>query len=308
MLGYFDSEFLELGFHECLMQSSKEKLKDIIRHEIAHYITYILHGNTQPHGNEFCAFCQNMGWGETIYKATTCLDDGHFTQAFTNPILNKIQKLLALSTSSNEHEAELAMVKSQQLLLKYNLDARYISTNEEEYFVLKRVMKRKREDAKMRAISKILETFFVNIVLNRTSEFTYLEIVGTEVNVEIAEYVCSVLEIEFDNLWNHAQLTSKLHGTIAKNSFFLGISKGYCNKINALKKSYNTNVTHALVALEKQLVEAQTMAYPRLRSVTRKGSYCPTSSQLGEQAGKHLNINPAINKSDSKKNLIGLIK
>ena len=33
MLGYFDSNFYELGFHECLMHSSKEQLHHIIKHE-----------------------------------------------------------------------------------------------------------------------------------------------------------------------------------------------------------------------------------------------------------------------------------
>ena len=35
MLGYFDPDFYELGFHECLMHASKEQLLSVIRHEIA---------------------------------------------------------------------------------------------------------------------------------------------------------------------------------------------------------------------------------------------------------------------------------
>lgn len=304
MLGYFDSEFLELGFHECLMRSSKEQLHDMIRHELAHYMTYVLHGHVQAHGHEFRAFCQKMGWGENVYKATTCLDDGHLTQTSANPILNKIQKLLALSQSSNEHEAELAMIRSQQLLLKYNLDIKDISSVNEDCYVLKRIMKMKRENAKMRATAKILETFLVSTVISKSSDSTYLEIVGTEVNVEIADYVASVLEHELEKLWYHVQLTTSLRGQTAKNSFFLGIAKGYCNKIQALKKGYDISASHALISLEKQLMDAQTMVYPRLKTVTRKNSYCASSSMLGEQAGKNLNINPAINKRASTQ-LIG---
>lgn len=36
-------------------------------------------------------------------------------------IILKIQKLLALSKSSNENEAQNAMLKAQQLLIKYKL-------------------------------------------------------------------------------------------------------------------------------------------------------------------------------------------
>ena len=64
MLGYFDSHFYELGFHECLMHSSRKQLHDVIRHELAHYFTFINYGAAiQPHASEFRAFCQLMGWG-----------------------------------------------------------------------------------------------------------------------------------------------------------------------------------------------------------------------------------------------------
>src|SRR5271168_2900326 len=33
MLGYFDPNFYELGFHECLMHLSQEQLHHVIRHE-----------------------------------------------------------------------------------------------------------------------------------------------------------------------------------------------------------------------------------------------------------------------------------
>ena len=35
MLGYFDADFYELGFHECLMHSSEKQLRNVIRHELA---------------------------------------------------------------------------------------------------------------------------------------------------------------------------------------------------------------------------------------------------------------------------------
>ena len=53
-LGYFDPQFYELGFHERLMHAGAEPLYQIIRHELAHYMTFIHHGHTaQPHGLEF---------------------------------------------------------------------------------------------------------------------------------------------------------------------------------------------------------------------------------------------------------------
>lgn len=301
MLGYFDSHFFELGFHECLMHSSREQLRNVIRHELAHYMTFINYGMTvHPHGPEFKAFCQQTGWGEEVYKATTCLDGGrHASNVEESPIFRKVQKLMALANSSNKNEAELAMIKSQQLLLKHNIDLKYIADEDDEKVFLKRIMKQRKENAKMRSIAVILQTFFVNTVYSRAGDYTYLEILGNAVNIEIAEYVANVLDAELEKLWNQAQRQANLKGMIAKNSFFLGLAKGYCNKIQALKKEYNSDVTNALMVIEKKLVDAKAMAYQRLTSVKRSGNYCQESSEIGEEMGRKLNINPAI-KNDSK--------
>lgn len=299
MLGYFDPTFYELGFHECLMHSSREQLHGVIRHELAHYMTYNSHGCAiHPHGAEFRAFCQLMGWGEDVYKSSICLDSGQNTTIQEeNSILRKVQKLMALATSSNENEAEQAMIKSQQLLLKHNIESKYIGGADEEKVFLKRIMKQKKENAKMRSIAQILETFFVSPVYCRAGDYIYLEILGNAVNIEIAEYVASVLDVEMDKLWNQAKQHADLKGTVAKNSFFIGLAKGYCNKIQALKREYSSDIANALMVIEKKLVDAKAMVYQRLSSIKSNGNYCQKSSELGEQMGRQLNINPAINKS-----------
>lgn len=296
MLGYFDSNFYELGFHECLMHSSRDQLLNIIRHELAHYKMFINHGNSVlPHAAEFRSFCTRMGWGEEVYKATTCLDDGQSaTFSEEKGVLRKVQKLMALATSSNQNEAEQAMIKSQQLLFKHNIESKYIGGEEEEKVFLKRILKQKRENSKMRAIARILETFFVGVVYNRSEDHIHLEILGNEVNIEIAEYVANFLQIELENLWTQVQKLVNLKGAVAKNSFFLGLAKGYCNKIESMKREYNSDVTKALMVIEKQLVDAKSMAYRRLSSRTSNTSHCSASSALGERMGSRLNINPAI--------------
>lgn len=213
---------------------------------------------------------------------------------------------MALATSSNRNEAEQAMVKSQQLLLKHNIESKYIGSEEEEKMYLKRIMKQQKENAKMRSIALILETFFVSTVYRRAGGFIYLEILGNASNVEIAEYVASVLNGELEHLWKQAQRNCNLKGMIAKNSFFLGIAKGYCDKIQFLKREYNNDVKNALIVIEKMLANAKAMAYPRLSSTKSSGSFCRESSLLGEQMGRQLNINPAINNRSSK-NLVAQI-
>lgn len=297
MLGYFDPLFYEIGFHEWLMKANRDLLLNIIRHELAHYITFINHGDTvEPHGNEFKAFCLRMGWNEEVQKASMCFDDSiSIPQPEENNILRKVQKLMALATSSNKHEAEQAMIKSQQFLLKHNIDFKNIEDEDDEKIFLKRIMKQKKESAKMRSIAKILETFFVNTVYNRKNGCIYLEVIGNSTNVEIAEYVANTLQHQLDVLWNQAKKHQPdLKGTIAKNSFFIGVAQGYCNKINFLKRQYDRNTSNALILIEKKLQNAEAIVYQRLTKGKSHARYCSKSSWLGEQAGKELNINPAV--------------
>lgn len=305
MLGFFDPDFFQMGFHESLMFTSKEQLRCLIRHELAHYLTFINHGETtQPHGPEFKTFCQQMGWGEEVSKASFCLEEGSATELEENSVLRKVKKLMALTSSNNKNEAEQAMIKSQQLLLKHNLESKYIDGEEEEKICVKRLLKQKRENAKMRSIARILETFFVSVVYVRGGDSIYLEILGSSVNLEIAEYVANFLSQEMDNLWDEARRYMPLKGAVAKNSFFLGLAKGYCNKIQALKREYNTSVTQALMIIEKKLIEARDMVYPRLSSAKSKGSHCQQSSALGELMGKQLSIHPAVEKSSPSSQLL----
>jgi len=307
MLGYFDSEFYELGFHESLLHANREQLRNVIRHELAHYVMFITYGKAfDPHGAEFRQLCQQMRWGEEVYRATFYLDkEANVAGLEESNILRKVQKLMALATSSNENEAEQAMIKSQQLLLKHNIEFRDLGESiDEDRVILKRIMKQPKENAKMRSIARVLETFFVSVVIHRSDEFTYLEILGKSVNVEIAEYVAKVLEAELDKLWNKAQKEANLKGMVAKNSFFLGISKGYCIKIEALKRSHRTEEKNALLIIEKQLVDAKEMVYKRLTSSRSNGRYCPESSALGEKMGKQLSINPAINRNGKNSDLM----
>ena len=232
MLGYFDPGLYELGFHERLMYASEKQLHDIVRHELAHYLLFIGGGQVTAHGIEFRAFCQSLGWGPEVYSATIQLDDVQKTEEIReSDILRKVQKLMALSSSSNKHESELAMIKAQQLLLKHNIESKYRDVDDGEKVYLKRIMKQPQRTEKMCAIARILNTFFVSPVFGRKDRCTYLEILGSKVNLEIAEYVADVLHDKLEDLWNQTKREYDLKGLVAKNSFFRGIASGYVSKI-----------------------------------------------------------------------------
>lgn len=300
-LGYFDPNFYELGFNECLMHANTRQLHNVIRHELAHYLYFINYGMAdQIHGFQFRAFCLSLGWGPEVYGATMNIENLMGSSNIESNVFRKIQKLMALSTSSNQHEAEQAMIKSQQLLLKHNLDAKdENASSDEQIYISKRILKQKRENAKMRSIAKILDTFFVYSVYCRDHNHIYLEILGNPVSVEIADYVAAILQDQFEKMWKQVQKAHVgLKGVTAKNSFFLGIARGYCDKINALQRSYDIGVKNSLMLIETKFESLKSQIFPHLRAGKSSGGYCRFSSALGEECGKGLNINPALNQTN----------
>ena len=287
-LGYFDSDILEIGINKMLMYPQNiQHLDDVIRHELAHYLTWI---ETKKYGHrvDFRNTCKKYGWKHDVSSAVLEMK-GNYTS--NSGILNKIRKLLALSQSSNEHEAEQATLKSRALLLKHNLEQ--IETEEED-MIVKRVLKQTRNSVKLQVIGEILATFFVKPVFNRGEKFVYLELFGKRNNVIIAEYVAIFLDNELELMWNiKRQKNTKLKGMACKNSFFRGLAQGFCNKLEKECKH-----SDKLMIIETNLENKMKMAYPNLRNTRSRYRHCKESEDLGRDAGTKMNIRPGVNKEN----------
>ena len=165
MLGYFDAGFYELGFHESLMHAKKELLHNVIRHELAHYITFIEYGSTaEPHSAQFLKICQRLGWGENVSRAAMRYNPEE-TKEEEDGVLRKVKKLMALGASAQTHEAEQAMIKSQQLLLKHNLEARSAESLGETKVWMQRILKQKKRNGKNASDCGCFENIFCEYCL-----------------------------------------------------------------------------------------------------------------------------------------------
>ena len=303
-LGYFDPAFYELGFNKLLMSKSHERLTNVIRHELAHYALYLKHADTvKPHGNEFKNFCAKMGWDTEVSKASFCESSYEDRKKEDPSILRKVKKLIALSESSNVSEAEQAMLKSQKLLLKHHLESP--SNETEEVAFVKRVLFKKSQSAKLRAIAKIVETFFVSTIFHKGRNGVAMEVLGEKHNVEIAEYIASTLDVHLDLLWKDARKKHPtLSGKTAKNSFFTGVAKGYCEKVSILNKKHPKESRQALICIENRLEIFKQLAYPKLSFARSRNTLCHSSSLIGKEFGKSLRLTSGLTASKGKKKLL----
>lgn len=292
--GHFNAPYFQIGLNRRLIWSAKDSVvRDILRHELAHYFTLLEFGNVQPHGKEFHSICERFGFPDSVSAATMNLEienESREGDIHSERILEKVKKLLSLAQSSNAHEAEIATLKANALLLRHNLD--YVEKEESLY--LDRLLVRSRKDDKLTAIYEILRHFIVRPVISMGRGTVCLEVSGTKTNVTLARYVAEFLERELDHQWDLAKKEYGLSGLRAKNSFYLGMARGFDEKMKGVKKEFTEEDQQALVKVEKNLEENIRLIYRRLGTVSSGRQTDHEAREAGKEKGRNLSIRHGV--------------
>lgn len=300
-LGHFNAPYLQIGLNRKLIYEAKDSvLRDIIKHELAHYLTYLEYGQVSHHGAEFKSTCERFGFPFEISRATMNLSHANEAKVGdldSERVLEKVKKLLQLAQSSNVHEAELATVKANELLLRHNLER---VKKEDEPIYLDRILMRPRKDAKLSAIYDILRHFVVKPVISMGKHTCCLEVSGSKTNVELARYVGEFLERELDHLWEEARKEFGLTGLRAKNSFFVGVAKGFDQKMTRAKCNFSEADQKALVVVEQKLAHDTSVIYRRLTHASSGARVDGAARDIGVLKGKDLTIRKGVESSSHK--------
>ena len=298
-LGHFNQPFYQIGLNKKLIYMAKDSVvRDILKHELAHYLTWINYGRVQAHGPEFRATCSFYNFPDEVALSKMNLENANLSKEgdiASERILEKVKKLLQLAQSSNAHEAELATMKANALLLRHNLD--HINSNDDEPLYMDRVLMQKRKDPKMSAIYDILRHFLVKPVISFGKEVCCIEITGTQTNVKLAVYISEFLNQELDHLWDLARKEYGFQGLRAKNSFFLGIASGFDQKMKSSKLEMDVNDRKALVLVEKNLDTRINQIYGRLTSSRSGHNPDQRASAVGIMTGRNLSIRQGVESS-----------
>ncbi len=302
-IGYFEQSTYQIGLNENLLYETRDHiLKDILRHELAHFLTFIHYPTAKAHGVEFQETCIKYRWDKSISKSS--MDIKTYKQDVVanlenERVLSKVKKLLNLASSTNEHEAELATVKANKLLLKHNLQFGELELDEENLYV-KRVMKTKKRNSKISAIYDILKTFYVNPVLRYAKDGVYLEVCGTMLNIELSDYVTDFLDQKLDELWLKTKTEKKLKGLRAKNSFFTGLAKGYESKIYNSQSEFTEKEKKSLTIYRNKMDTKVRKIYKSLSSSSCNSSIDQNAFNSGKKVGISLSINKGLKSKTSK--------
>ena len=299
---------------------------ELLKHEMAHqYVSEILKENT-AHGASFKKACQKLGVHPEFYKANGDISSSiilKLTKELSpeaEKMLNKVEKLLALGMSDNEHEALSASKKAKELILKHNLEIfsknNYREDTRATYLVI--TQKKKRIESLQKCILGILRDFyFVNPVTFRLydpqDDDSYRSIVlfGIQENLEVAKYVYHYLRDTGTRLWKEYKERRKV--TMRhKVSFDMGFIKGVrANLQKSLPKSKITEVVYTpdnlpvaifetlSLQLRKQNENEMHRVFPKLRSDSYGAHYKGHAYKEGFSKGERTFIRKGIHKKSS---------
>jgi len=223
-----------------IRQHPWEVVLNVFRHEMAHQLVSESHGQTRAHGDLFLAACEKLGVPPEYRRAGGALAEHQALpdptgQDKTRALLEKVRKLLALSESANEHESLLAMRKAREIIAQHGL---MTPGSPSEYCTLAINLGGKKIAGHHRAIASILiEHFQVEVVLastfdaNACTTCKCLDLIGRPGQVKVAEYIFHFLENRLESLWERQRQTRTGGGRTAKNSYRLGVLKGFREKL-----------------------------------------------------------------------------
>src|ERR1035437_574762 len=165
----------------------------------------------------------------------------------------RVKKLLAMSASSNQHEADAMMAKAMELLTQHNLSIQYVESVEEretdcDKFVRRPYMVGKAISHQQKMAAPVVNKFFFCNPILTKGGFLF---VGRESNVEIAVHVFEFLSQTFERLWVAYRTETKARGVNVsggmKIEFINGLQIGLIKKLAAERASLKQEQALAII-------------------------------------------------------------
>jgi hypothetical protein len=209
-------------------------LVEVLKHEMAHQFVSEVLGvlDETDHGPVYRKVCEERGIDGRAAGVPEASGAPHREQ-----VLERIQKLLALAQSQNEHEAQAAMSAAQRLMLKYNIE-NVLKGGAHAYGFRHLGAPSGRIHESQRILATILnDFFFVEVIwvpVYRPLEGkrgSVLEVCGTRENLELAEYVHDFLTQTAERLWREYRKRSGTTTGKHHLAYLSGVMFGFREKL-----------------------------------------------------------------------------
>lgn len=252
-------------------------VKNIFIHECAHAVDYLFNPHLTGHSAFFREICEKLGIEKGFEKAAVKNDLTSKVRA-----REKLDKLMAMSSSSFENEAMIALKKARELIEKAALTEE--DTDEEKIYSVE-VYEKKRICSYVTYISHIVgENIGVFFVKDHRDESVVLTAYGSveqcESTLYLFDYLMSALDEEVKRLRKQGK-------NISKDSFMIGAYE-------AIRKKTKEQECMALVKSIQNETErkARRLAFKDTTLYTSRSNVRidPTSFSSGSSFGRDLDL------------------
>lgn len=211
-------------------------------------------------------------------------------------IAEKVRRLLALSTSSNEHEAAAAAAKAQELLHRYNLSMADVSAAQRPDYG--REIVDIDNSARWRGIllTAIAQPNGADVVSHGGGRYA---IIGQPHTIEVVRYLYDYLSREIDRLadrgWaNYYGFESSPRRW--KTAFRMGAVAVIANRLARQRREQTAEAESRALILrdDAALQSAVAKYYPRLRKAPKVTIGSTDGYRAGAAAGRSMGINAGI--------------
>lgn len=206
---------------------------DTLRHEMAHqFASEVLRASGEPqHGEAFCRACHRL----RCEPGARAPRDDH--RGEDERLLRVLKKVLSLTDSPNEHEAQAAVNKVRRMLLDYNLDI--VALDRERQFEARSLgaVKGRRASWELWLAMILNEFFFAEVLWARTYDArrdrdgSILRVFGTRSNLDMATYVYEYLSGLLPRLWVSYRERAGLAGNGERLRYWAGVMQGFYAKL-----------------------------------------------------------------------------
>jgi hypothetical protein len=208
----------------------------VLQHEMAHqYVDEVLRAHDETaHGETFRRVCDELGIDGAAAGAPVPAAEA----PVLDRVLERVRKLLALAGSANQHEAESAMRRAHELMLRHEIDA--AATAGTRSFEVRHVGDPLRRTTAVESAILVLldDCFFVRVIrvpiyLPREGRRGAVhELSGTRANLELALHVHGFLLATADRLWLAHRNELGARGR-ERLEFQTGVIRGFHDKLIA---------------------------------------------------------------------------
>lgn len=298
-LGYWQREQRTLTIsQEHIARDAWLAVMDTLRHEMAHqYVDEVLQvRDEEPHGASFRSACEKLRCSPRAQARGEDLDG---EETGDDRILRLLQKVLSLANSPNENEAQAAMQKAHQLLMKYNIDL--VALDQKRRFEMRNLgeVKGRHTSAELWMGSLLGRFFFVEVLwvqsydAQRDQLGTVMQIYGTPENLDMALYVYDYLTRVLDELWRLYREDRQIKNNRERQRYFAGVLAGFYQKLESQEQ--NLAQSEALVWRGDVQLQAY-FRYMNPHVQTRKGGGVRMTEayQAGVQDGQNVVIHRPV--------------